>query len=71
MEQLDAVDAAGEGLGVREAVQAFVGGPDVDDAAKPLAAAGDLALMEAFADQKGFAEVMYSSGVTERTTPSP
>ena len=37
MEQLDAVDAAGEGLGVREGVQAFVGGPDMDDAAEALA----------------------------------
>ena len=55
MEQLNAVDAAGEGPGVGQAVQAFVGGPDVGDVAEPLGAAGDLALVEAFADEKRLA----------------
>jgi hypothetical protein len=43
----------------------------MNDLAEPLRAAGDLALVKTLPTSRGSLRVMYSSGVTERTTPWP
>src|SRR5690554_684222 len=49
VEELDAVDAPREGLGVRGRVQGLVGAEHVDDVAEAVLTASDLALEEAVA----------------------
>ena len=73
VEQLDAVDPPHEGRGVRQAAHGLIGRPDVDDASEPFGAAGDLTLVEALADEEGFAagDVFVGRDRTDPALPLP